>query len=571
VDASTYTIREEKAMKTRTLLALAVCTCMALPAASQTLVSPDYFVETVASGLTQATNLAFIGPSEMLVNLKASGQVQHVVNGVVVGTALDLPVNSASERGLLGICLDPNFATNGFVYLYYSRSTTSGDTTTSTQWSDNRVERYVYDNGTLTLDTLVMSVPSDPNQPNGPNHDGGIIMFGPDGKLYIITGELNRDRAEQNNQGQANVSSHVGGIFRLNSDGSIPADNPFFDNPNADFHKFFAYGIRNSFGMTVDPLTNHIWYTENGPTSYDEVNYVPGPGLNSGWNEIMGPDDRDPQGVGNLVMFPHAYYHDPEFSWLSTIAVTSILFLTSDKFGLTERNQCLIGDSNNGNLYLFDVNANRDGFVLTDTLADKVADNTTERNLNRWGQGWSTPTDFDIGPDGYVYVTSLALGKVLRIRPVQEDVAPTSLSMVKGSILSGGLGSVLFSDNAWLVTRPGVVFTTQEPPIQVAFESTSPFASPTNLKFSIEGHASTNNIAQGVQLFNFDTNQYETLDTRTATMTDSTTTVEITSNIGRFIGPDNKLRAKMTYRAQGPVFTWPYTSSIDRVWWHEHH
>ena len=118
----------------------------------------------------------------------------------------------------------------------------------------------------------------------GPNHNGGPIAFGPDGKLYGITGDLNRNEAEQNYQAQANNSSQVGGIYRLNDDGTVPGDNPFSGHSNADFHRWFAYGIRNSFGLTFDPATGNLWDTENGPGSYDEVNLV-APGFNSGWEQ----------------------------------------------------------------------------------------------------------------------------------------------------------------------------------------------------------------------------------------------------------------------------------------------
>ena len=111
-----------------------------------------------------------------------------------------------------------------------------------------------------------------------------MIAFGPDGKLYIAIGDLNRNGQLQNNATGAPDDSSV--ILRLNDDGTVPSDNPFFDQ-GGELAKYFAYGIRNSFGMAFDPVTGKLWDTENGPNSYDEVNLVEA-GFNSGWRELWG-------------------------------------------------------------------------------------------------------------------------------------------------------------------------------------------------------------------------------------------------------------------------------------------
>jgi glucose/arabinose dehydrogenase len=235
----------------------------------------DYFVEPwVTTGLSQPTTMAFIGDDTALVFEKATGVVRRVVNGSVTNVAIDLPVNSSSERGGLGICISPNFAVDNHVFLYYSHAASKGGS-----WTGNRVERFVYNpgTGTLAFDQLIINFAMDPTQSNGANHDGGIIMIGPDDKLYIITGDLNRGRfanprIEQNTG--TTTAAGVGGIHRLNLDGTIPSDNPFFSHSNNSIKTYWAYGIRNAFGMTYDPLTNFIWFTENGPLVYDPA---PGP------------------------------------------------------------------------------------------------------------------------------------------------------------------------------------------------------------------------------------------------------------------------------------------------------
>jgi glucose/arabinose dehydrogenase len=150
-------------------------------------------------------------------------------------------------------------------------------------------------------------------------------------------------------------------IFRINDDGSTPIDNPF--SPQADLANYFAYGIRNGFGLAFDPLSGDLWDTENGPNAYDEINLVL-PGFNSGWEQIMGPDSRDPQGVGNLVSFPGSHYADPKFSWFNPVGPTAILFFNSSQLGTQYQNDVFVGDINNGNLYHFKPNSTQRIFVF---------------------------------------------------------------------------------------------------------------------------------------------------------------------------------------------------------------
>src|SRR5262249_18818555 len=170
---------------------------------------------------------------------------------------------------------------------------------------------------------------------------------------------------------------NTGVIFRINNDGSTPSDNPFFTQ-GGNMAKYYAYGIRNSFGLAFDPMTGELWDTENGPNSYDEINLVL-PGFNSGWEQIMGPDSRDPQGLGNLVFFPGSHDADPKFSWLSTVGPTALVFFNSARLGVDYENDLFVGDINNGNLYRFRVNAIRNGFdFTTPRLSDFVADSDAE-------------------------------------------------------------------------------------------------------------------------------------------------------------------------------------------------
>jgi aldose sugar dehydrogenase len=265
-----------------------------------TMLDPNLAVRTVELGLTQPTSMAFIGPSDFLVLEKASGKVRRVTNGVVQATVLDLAVNSGSERGLLGIALQPDFPGNPGVYLYWTESTTGIDTANlaDVPLLGNRVDRYIWNGSTLTFDRTLIRLHAFQNDAtNGVmrgNHNGGVIRFGPDRKLYILIGDNGRRGQLQNLPcgptpqcpgpivpddqfgGPQPDNAHLTGvILRLNDDGTTPADNPFFSvggamggEVGANIQKIFAYGLRNSFGMAFDPKSGNLWAEENGDDSF---------------------------------------------------------------------------------------------------------------------------------------------------------------------------------------------------------------------------------------------------------------------------------------------------------------
>ena len=227
-----------------------------LNAQAPTLVDPNLRVRTVIENLNQPTSMAFLGPNDFFVLEKATGQVKRVVNGVVQSTVLDLAVNNGSERGLLGIALHPDFPATPHVYLYWTESTTGADTDVlaNTPLLGNRVDRYVWDNSALTFDQNIIRLralqPAFDREPapaaGRGNHDGGVIKFGPDGKLYIFIGDVGRRGWMQNLLngpyqpgdplfgtddsfgGPEPDDAHLtGSILRLNPDGTTPTDNPF--------------------------------------------------------------------------------------------------------------------------------------------------------------------------------------------------------------------------------------------------------------------------------------------------------------------------------------------------------
>jgi uncharacterized protein (TIGR03118 family) len=232
---------------------------------------PNLGLRTVVSGLTTPTNMAFLGDNDFLVVEKNTGKVDHVINGVAAPTRFDLgngpipnlPVNFNSERGLLGIALSPTFSSDHFVYLYWTENNTgpaADGIVADTPVLGNRVDRFVWSSvsSTLTLDRNLIRLHSFQNDGNGGNpaqmqgnHNGGVIQFGPDGKLYVVIGDNGRrgwmqnlidgalgpGQTDENNGpvrgGPAPDDAHLTGVLlRLNPDGSVPADNPFADIRN---------------------------------------------------------------------------------------------------------------------------------------------------------------------------------------------------------------------------------------------------------------------------------------------------------------------------------------------------
>jgi glucose/arabinose dehydrogenase len=416
--------------------------------AEPTVLDRNLVVRTVTSGLTTPISIAFLGAGDMLVLEKDTGKVQRVVNGSVRGSVLDLAVNSASERGLLGIALHPRFATNGFAYLYWTESSTGAD---SGELADvpllgNRVDRFRWNGTSLTFDRNLIRLrafQADAGQPLRGNHDGGVLRFGPDGKLYVVIGDNGRRGQLQNladgpfgpgiaddqfGGPQPDDAHLTGSIFRLNDDGTTPSDNPFFAAGAAipgevgrNVQKLYAYGLRNSFGMAFDPVSGELWEQENGDDSFSEINRVE-PGFNSGWVQIMGPPERiaqfkaietDPtapqpfaaggyfglqqirwsptniadtpaEALSRLFVLPGSRYSAPEMSWKFEVAPGGIGFVSSDALGRQYRGDLIVGAARTflegGHLFRLNLTGNRRNIAVDDPrLADRVAD-----NINKW-------------------------------------------------------------------------------------------------------------------------------------------------------------------------------------------
>jgi glucose/arabinose dehydrogenase len=186
-------------------------------------------------------------------------------------------------------------------------------------------------------------------------------------------------------------------------------------------NRYYAYGIRNGFGLDFDPITGKLWDTENGPKYGDEINLVE-PGFNSGWRVVQGLstlkpgfDETELEDFGG-----RGRYSEPELEWNHTIAPTAIKFLNSDKYGKKYENDVFVGSAS-GYLYHFDLNSKRTGLDLPGPLKDKIVDNYEDEELNViFGRNFGVISDISVGPDGYLYIVSMTRGEIYRIIPTDN-------------------------------------------------------------------------------------------------------------------------------------------------------
>jgi glucose/arabinose dehydrogenase len=283
----------------------------------------------------------------------------------------------------------------------------------------------------------------------GPRHNGGAIVLGPDDNLYIPIGDV--DGTYQGEESETLTQNFPGGvepdgrsrILRITQDGN-PVLNGGIIGDEPPLNLYYAYGIRNSFGIDFDPVTQNLWDTENGPGEGDEINLVE-PGFNSGWAQVQGMstsssnnNDQDFT-PGDLVDFDgKGTYSDPEFEWQQTLGPTALIFLHSDRLGEQYQNDIFVGSIVTGNIYHFGLSEDRTQLVLTGELEDKIAE-TRETGAEDivFGEGFAGVSDLEVGPDGYLYVVSLGQGKIFRIVPGDGD-ASTLSSSTEETISTGG-------------------------------------------------------------------------------------------------------------------------------------
>lgn len=378
-------------------------------------------VEEVAGGLDTPTTMAFLGPNDMLVLEKDKGTVLRIVNGDILDQPLlDVNVANSVERGMCGIAISKHDSKT-YVFIYYTETTgTDGEDRQGKQPLGNRLYRYELLNNKLVNPTLLLDLPATP----GPRHNGGAIIIGPDNNLYVPIGDVDGSfrgpsyQTVTQNYEDGKGADGRAGILRITQDGQ-PVGEGILGN-DIPIRLYYAYGIRNSFGLAFDPLTGKLWDTENGPGNSDEINFVE-PGFNSGWQEVMGlAGNEEGFNESNLVNFDgKGHYRDPELVWLNTAGPTGLLFMNSDKLGSHYVNDMFVGDVHNGRIYHFDLTSDRTHLELPSPLIGKVIKNPKANGVDQviFGEEFGGITDLKIGPDGYLYVVSIGLGKIFRIVP----------------------------------------------------------------------------------------------------------------------------------------------------------
>ena len=242
-----------------------------------TAVPAGFADSTVVSGLSAPTAMAFAPDGRLFVS-EQGGAMRVVKNGALLADPfVTLRVDSAGERGLLGVAFDPDFATNGFVYVYYTVPGRRGVA------AHNRVSRFTA-SGDLAARRSELILVDLPDLTSATNHNGGSIVFGPDGRLYIGVGE-NNDGANA-----PDITTRLGKILRINPDGSLPTDNPF-PRARGSNHAIWAIGLRNPYSMAFQAGSGRLFINDVGEHTYEEIDEG-APGSNYGWPATEGPTRR---------------------------------------------------------------------------------------------------------------------------------------------------------------------------------------------------------------------------------------------------------------------------------------
>jgi len=377
-------------------------------------------ITTVAEGLSTPTTMAFVGPNDILVLEKDTGMVKRIVDGKVLPKpVLDVNVANSVERCLCGIAVAKNGSTT-HVFLYYTEiDGTDGEDKAGKQPIGNRVYRYDLSGDALINPLLLMDLPANP----GPRHNSGNIMIGPDKNLYVEIGDVDGSfKTSETETKTQNYKNGVdpdgrGGILRITQDGQ-PTDGILGDT--IPLRLYYAYGIRNSFGMDFDPVTGNLWDSENGPGNGDEINLIL-PGFNSGWQQVQGLASQETSfSESDLEDFNgKGHYADPKLVWVNTAGPTAVKFLNSAQLGTTYENDMFVGDVHNGRIYHFDLTADRKDLVLPQELSSRVIEKPSSPGVSNivFGDGFGGVTDLEVGPDGNLYVVSIGLGSIFQISP----------------------------------------------------------------------------------------------------------------------------------------------------------
>jgi len=267
------------------LIIIALTSLFTNTAKSQTL--PSGFSQVlVASGISNPTVMAF-SPDGRIFVAQQSGELRIIKNGALLAQPfVSLSVNSSGERGLLGIAFDPAFTTNNYIYLYYTVSSAT----------HNRISRFTANGDVVVPGSELVILDLDPLS-SATNHNGGTMQFGPDGKLYVGIGE------NANGNNSQNLDTYHGKVIRINSNGTVPAGNPFTSGSNQRL-RVWSYGLRNPYTLTFQPGTGRLFVNDVGAAMWEEINEATTGGLNFGWPTAEG-NSTNPAFTNPIYTYMH--------------------------------------------------------------------------------------------------------------------------------------------------------------------------------------------------------------------------------------------------------------------------
>lgn len=364
---------------------------------------PSGFIETqFGSNVGSSPTAMEFAPDGRLLVCLQGGQLRVIKNGILLPTPfVALSVDPSGERGLLGVAFDPNFASNHFVYVYY---------TVSTAPIHNRVSRFTA-NGDVAVPGSELVLLDLNNLSSATNHNGGPIHFGPDGKLYVGVGE------NANGSNAQTLSNLLGKMLRLNSDGSIPTDNPFFNTATGNNRAIWALGLRNPYTFAFQPGTGRMFINDVGQSAWEEIDDGIA-GSNYGWSICEGacsppnPNLRDP-------LFQYGHGIGPTIG----CAIVGAAFYNSAiaQFPSSYLGKYFFADLCSGWIRVLDPSTN---------------------TASGFATGVTTPVDLKIGPDGALYYLAQGNGgQVFRVTAVASqplNISTRSRVETGDDVLIGG-------------------------------------------------------------------------------------------------------------------------------------
>lgn len=354
---------------TLTKLAASAALSLSLVSFTQAQGLPDFTTQTVTSEINMPWGMVWLPNADMLVTAR-TGELHRVSNGQVSDPIAGLPdIHVNGQGGLLDIVLHPQYQSNGWIYISFSDPAGEGE------GSNTSIIRGKLDGNRLVDQQVIYR--GDINTPRG-QHYGGRMIFDNAGYLFFAIG----DRGDHFVTVQ-DLSRDGGKIYRINDDGSIPADNPFVNTANA-LPAIWSYGHRNPQGIDIHPLTGEIWASEHGPRGGDEIN-IARAGLNYGWPNVGYGINYNGQPLAERT---HAEgVEQPIWYWDPSIATSGIAFVTSDRYPEL-KNHLLVGGLRGSKLELLEIYDNR-VIRSTDLLVGEAAGRIR---------------DVRQGPDGYIYL-----------------------------------------------------------------------------------------------------------------------------------------------------------------------